>query len=179
MLPGRKKIVASLLGTILAMSGCAQQGPFAERQNRLSALKSSVALLENQNAELKTKVTELSQDNRRLEDRLVQEESHNGDLAARLDDARNVISQRESSRGFSSFDDEPITKPVRRSTKPKRPPAASIPGPDNDSGSFETDPLDIPKPRFRSDGAQSYRTDDSTWLPIAQDTSEPKKYRLK
>ncbi len=178
MSPGRRTLVAITLGSTLALAGCAQQGPFAQRKTTLASLKSSVALLENQNAQLKSKVADLSTDNRRLEDRLVQEESANGDLAARLDDARNLISQRgDKSNSFNSFDDEPVTRPVARPTKrPRRPPAASISSPDDDS-TFQTDPIDLPKPRTRYDGAQSSR-EESTWLPIAQGVSEPK-YRLK
>ncbi len=179
MSPSRPILIAITIGLTLAVSGCAKQGPFAQRQNNLTALKSSVGLLENQNGQLKTKVAELSQDNRRLEDRLVQEEASNGDLAARLDDARNVMAQRTQSRNSFSADDEPITKPVRRPApkSARRPPAARIPSSNEESASFETDPIELPKPRTRTDGAQSYR-DDSSWLPIAQGTSEPK-YRLK
>ena len=178
MSPGRPILAAITLGLTLALSGCAQQGPFAQRKTSLTALKSSVGLLENQNAQLKGKVADLSTDNRRLEDRLVQEESQNGDLSARLDDARNVIAQRTESRNsYSSFDDEPVVKPARRPVKsPRRPPAASMSSPDSDA-TFQTDPIDLPKPRSRFDGAQSHR-DDSSWLPIAQGISEPK-YRLK
>ena len=78
-----------------------------------------------------------------MEDRLVQEQIHNGDLTARLDDARNILRDRgldggtmlgaRSQTGKNTAPDDDIAQPRtlpagRRTRKPRKPPAASISG---------------------------------------------------
>ena len=57
-------------------------------------LKTSLSHLEYENQQLKRSVAKLEQENRAMEDRLVQEQIDNGDLTARLDDARNLLRDR-------------------------------------------------------------------------------------
>ena len=106
-------------------------------------MKASLSHLQFENEQLKTEVAKLKEENRSMDDRLVQEQMHNGDLAARLDDARNLLRDRgidsetrvgARSRGTRSGDpDEELSQPRtlpagRTSKKPRKPPAASIPG---------------------------------------------------
>ena len=64
-------------------------------------LKTSLSHLEYENAPVEATVAKLEQENRSMEDRLVQEQIDNGDLTARLDDARNLLRDRGSSRTCS------------------------------------------------------------------------------
>jgi len=57
-------------------------------------MKASLSHLEYENVEMKKSVAKLQQENRSMEDRLVQEQIDNGDLTARLDDARNLLRDR-------------------------------------------------------------------------------------
>jgi hypothetical protein len=60
----------------------------------IGQLKTSLSHLEYENQQLKRKVASLDDENRVMEDRLAQEQIDNGDLAARLDDARNLLRDR-------------------------------------------------------------------------------------
>jgi hypothetical protein len=60
----------------------------------MGQLKTSLSHLEYENDQLKRSVAKLQQENRSMEDRLVQEQIDNGDLTARLDDARNLLRDR-------------------------------------------------------------------------------------
>ena len=51
-------------------------------------IKVSLSHLQFENEQLKAEVAKLKDENRTMEDRLVQEQIHNGDLTARLDDAQ-------------------------------------------------------------------------------------------
>jgi hypothetical protein len=99
--------------------------------------------LEFENQQLKRSIAKLEQENRRIDDRLVQEQIDNGDLAARLDDARNLLRDRGvdpdtrvgslRGRGGSSgtFGDDdgsaPRTLPAGQQARPRRkPPFAHI-----------------------------------------------------
>ena len=162
---------------LAAVAGCAQSGPLLSHQAALGTLKASVSHLEYENQQLRRQVTDLKAENRQVEDRLVQEESVNGELSARLDDARALLSRRGSGAS-DGFDPDPSNSgkalPAGRSTrKPRKPPFAQIPGrideapPADDEGSdarsFE------PRSSWRADpGAQSSRSDPGLWLPVAQ-----------
>jgi hypothetical protein len=121
-------------------------------------MKTSLSHLEFENVELKRSVAKLQQENRSMEDRLVQEQIDNGDLTARLDDARNLLrdrgiesdtrlgSRRPGGKGSSSSldDDDPSgrTVPASRAERQRRkPPFAQISG--------QVDPL----PSANDDGA--------------------------
>jgi hypothetical protein len=110
-------------------------------------MKTAMSHLQFENEQLKTEVAKLKEENRTFEDRLVQEQVHNGDLAARLDDARNILRDRgidtdtrlgARTKGAGIDDaDEDLSRPKaipagRSSRKPRKPPAASIPGGDLD-----------------------------------------------
>ena len=118
-------------------------------------LKTSLSHLEYENEQLKKRTAKLEQENRSIEDRLVQEQINNGDLTARLDDARNLLrdrgvepdvrlgSRRRGDGGDSFADDEsararttPAARPARQRRKP---PFAQIAGSSNALPSTEDD----------------------------------------
>jgi hypothetical protein len=57
-------------------------------------LKTSLSHLEYENEQLKKSTAKLERENRSMEDRLVQEQLENGEVTARLDDARNLLRER-------------------------------------------------------------------------------------
>jgi hypothetical protein len=77
-----------------ASGGCSGQNSFLASGPSMGQLKTSLSQIELENDQLKRRVTKLEQENRGMEDRLVQEQIDNGDLAARLDDARNLLRDR-------------------------------------------------------------------------------------
>ena len=112
----------------------------------MGQLKTSLSHLEYENEQLKTKTAKLEKESRTLENRLVQEQIDNGDLTARLDDARNLLRDRgletdvkhgsrrrgdgaesfaqdDAPRGTDLSTDRPGNTPARR-----KPPFAQISG---------------------------------------------------
>src|SRR5881628_2443438 len=83
-----------IAATLLGISGCAQSGSVLSQRTSVGTLKTGVSQLEFQNQQLRREVANLKADNRRIEDQLVQEESVNGELSARLDDARDLLGRR-------------------------------------------------------------------------------------
>jgi hypothetical protein len=77
-----------------ATPGCSGQSSFLTGGPTVGQLKTSVSHLEFENQQLKHSLAKLERENRSIEDRLVQEQIDNGDLAARLDDARNLLADR-------------------------------------------------------------------------------------
>ena len=163
-------------------------------------MKATLSHLQFENEQLKTEVAKLKEENRSMDDRLVQEQMHNGDLAARLDDARNLLRDRgidsETRVGARSRStrtgnpDEELSQPRtlpagRTSKKPRKPPAASIPGdlddlptaPDREdaaSGTISFKDNDAPPLRhaFSDDpGPASDEDDQLRWQPVASDPS--------
>ena len=162
-------------------------------------MKVSLSHLQFENEQLKTEVAKLKDENRSMEDRLVQEQIHNGDLTARLDDARNLLRDRgidsdtrlgSRPRGTTSADPDeelarPRTLPAGRTTrKPRKPPAASIPGDLDDlptasesdettSGTISFKANDI-RPRRKvfddDDPKLSIDDDQLRWQPVASGT---------
>jgi hypothetical protein len=160
-------------------------------------MKSSLSHLQFENEQLKTEVAKLKEENRSIEDRLVQEQLHTGDLAARLDNARNLLKDRgfdsdtrlgsRSGSATSDAEDDsprPRALPAGRSTrKPRKPPAASIPGDldsqlpsapehDGDDGStisFNTPGPASPRPQRSQESRQTPRETESDliWQPVA------------
>ena len=110
----------------------------------MGQLKTSLSHLEFENEQLKSRTAKLEQESRSMEDRLVQEQISNGDLTARLDDARNLLRDRgiepdvklgSRRRGdgddSAAEDDGPRSRtlPAGRATRPRRkPPFAQISG---------------------------------------------------
>jgi len=148
--------------------GCSGQSSFLTGGPTVGQLKTSLSHLEYENQQLKRSVARLEQENRSVEDRLVQEQIDNGDLAARLDDARNLLSDRGidpevrvgSRRGGdrvrgSSVEGEgsaPRTLPTgQRARQRRKPPFAQISGPVNTIPPIDDDDDDRAA-RGRSDG---------------------------
>ena len=158
----------------------------------MGSLRSSVSQLEIEKSKLRTELADLQADHRRLEDQLAQEEVANGEMAARLDDARVLLrgqgvedgalagSARDNSYPIG---DSPRTSPAGRSARPSRkPPFARIPGKLDQSSAEELLPgddfLDLPpssssRDRIgpqssRSKGSSSSSSSSSSWLPVAR-----------
>jgi hypothetical protein len=185
-------------GWIVA-SGCSGQSRYLTGGPTVGQLKTSLSHLEYENQQLQRSIAKLQQENRTIEDRLVQERIDNGDLAARLDDARNLLrdrgvdpdvrvgSRRGSGERSSSFADEdgsPAAGPARGRRKP---PFAQISGPKDSVPPMQED--DDPAPpagNRRGAGADRSRRriDDDLdhhsfysgpirWLPVADGMSTP------
>jgi hypothetical protein len=139
-------------------------------------------------------VAKLQRENRAMEDRLAQEEIDNGELTARLDDARNLLRDRgldledrvrsrrgelrESSPDGSGVRTLPAGQPARRRRKP---PFAQIPGQVDVPSDRELGP--DPGPRAAPDAAaeaeqsslrlnadldhHSFYNGPLRWMPIA------------
>jgi len=152
------------------------------RRTTVGTLKSSVSQLEFENDKLRREVAQLKTDSRDIEDRLVQEETENGTLKAKLDDARNLLSQ----RGYNFGDDgssslsrnggrsDANTLPAGQSTRKRRkPPAIQIPGRMEVVDPADDEHVIAPNRRMREDvGSQSRLfSDNERWLPIAQGSS--------
>jgi hypothetical protein len=159
-------------------------------------LKTSLSHLEYENQQLKRSVAKLDQENRSIEDRLVQEQLDNGDLAARLDDARNLLRERGlepdvrvgARRGSDGISDAETADPRAGEISPassgrrrRKTPFAQISGP-TDKGSQEQD-SDSREPASRETKPaksgrrfddtldhHSYHRSSSRWLPVADGT---------
>ncbi len=156
-------------------SGCAGPNPFTSRQTTMGSLKASVSQLEFENEKLRKDLGELKADNTRLDNQLAQESAANGELTARLDDAKDLIrSQGGDTKALAgpwkdAEDDVPppaSTPKARRTRGNRTSPAVSIPSP-------ETPPLGddvslrIPRQSPRDLG-DSDDSDDNQWLPVAR-----------
>jgi hypothetical protein len=186
-------MLAAALACACLVPGCAQPGGgLLARHTTIGSLKASVSQLEFEKHQLGRKVANLEAENQRIEGRLTQEESANGELTARLDDARVMLRSRgfdtdslagptRSTQDDSDFDERPRTTPAGRGQRSgRRPPFARIPGhidPVPNSGAKDDtnsdDPLDAPySTRSRGDdfGPQS-RVDPGThWRRVAAKT---------
>ena len=168
------------LGTIV---GCAHPGPIATHRATVGSLKASVSQLEYSNENLKKQVADLRSDSTRVENELVQEKEANGELTARLDDAKDVIRKQggdvtalnrssgsASQASTASADDEvppELKSAVRRSRSRRKPPTTQIPRPDSatDSGPGALELPSDPGPQAARD------LDDGRWLPVARGRS--------
>ncbi|MFO0890793.1 MAG: cell division protein ZapB [Isosphaeraceae bacterium] len=199
---GRLRAIGGLSLTALLVAGCAQKGQLLGGGSS-NGMKTTLSHLQFENEQLKTEMAKLKEENRSMEDRLVQEQLHSGDLAARLDNARNLLRDRGTdsetrvgSRTRSELtdtDDElarPRTLPAgRTSRKPRKPPAAAIPGeldanlpsaPDDESDesgtiSFRTPGSASSRPQLSENPGQAPgdRDDAFVWQPVAQGDSSP------
>jgi hypothetical protein len=168
-----------LLGCVL-LPGCAGRDSMLLGGPTTGQLKTSLSHLQFENEQLKTELAKVKEEQRTVEDRLVQEQIHNGELASRLDNARNLLRDRgidgdarlsARSRGSSpnDFDSEnsrfralPAGRPTR---KPRKPPAANISG-DLDAlpTPSDDDDMDNPTISFRaSDSFSKRRTFSDDW----------------
>jgi hypothetical protein len=177
MIDLRRRIALYVAATAL-VCGCAQPGPILSRRTTIGMLKTSVSHLEFENQQLAAKVAGLQSENREIENRFVEEERVNGDLRARLDNARNLLSDRgyiwdESDRMRSRLDSSTDgagsrALPAGRSNRtPRKPPFARLPG-RLDAVDSGDQPDDSRLPSTDAFGPQSWRGDDLQWLPIAQ-----------
>src|SRR5437016_4248954 len=89
--PTRTALAMLVCAGLSGLAGCSGRGAFLSGGPTVGQLKTSLSHLEYENAQLKRAVAKLQQESRTMEDRLVQEEIDNGDLTARLDDARNLL----------------------------------------------------------------------------------------
>ena len=89
-----RALVGLIGATMIVATGCSGQSGFLTGGPTVGQMKTSLSHLEYENVELKKSVAKLQQKNRSMEDRLVQEQIDNGDLTARLDDARNLLRNR-------------------------------------------------------------------------------------
>ena len=92
--PSSVGVLALLAAALCLGGGCSGQSSFLTGGPTVGQLKTSVSHLEYENEQLKKSAARLEKDNRSMEDRLVQEQMENGDLTARLDDARNLLRDR-------------------------------------------------------------------------------------
>jgi hypothetical protein len=161
--------------TLVCVSGCAQSGPLLTQGSTVGSLKTSLTHLEFENQQLKREVATLKAENRDVEGRLVQEESANGELTARLDDARDLLRGRGvSNESNSEFDAPAKTLPAGQSSRKKRkPPFARIPGRIDPIPSLDDDiePHSTRDPE--ADGPQSRLDRDNVWLPVVGGLLEP------
>jgi hypothetical protein len=176
-------------------AGCSGQSRFLTGGPTVGQLKTSLSNVEYENQQLKRASAKLQQENRAMEDRLVQEEIDNGDLAARLDDARNLLRDRGldpdvrvgSHRGrgglgssAADMDGSSTISPSIGPVRPRRkPPFAQISGPTDPVPPMQQDDDPAPQPRGRRD-MRSRRPDDVDhqafydgplrWVPVAEAT---------
>jgi hypothetical protein len=181
---------------LAALPGCAQPGPLLSQRFTNGTLKASVSQLQFENQQLRREVATLKADNRQVEERLVQEQNANGELTARLDNARTLLSQRGFGAGGDSSLDEagsgspPVRNTIpagRSSRKPRKPPFARIPGQievlpseEDDSGrsawGTPTEPA-TSESEHPDLGPQSHLDRQKVWLPVATETTEPSSKR--
>jgi pyruvate/2-oxoglutarate dehydrogenase complex dihydrolipoamide acyltransferase (E2) component len=121
-----------VVGCLSGLIGCSGDSRFLNGGPSVGQLKTSLSHLEFENEQLKKRTAKLEQENRSMEDRLVQEQIDNGDLTARLDDARNLLRDRgvdadvklgSRRRGDDLSDDDDArarTTPAGRVTRPRR-----------------------------------------------------------
>ena len=195
---GRNRVGLGLLCVLLcASAGCSGQSTFLTGGPSVGQLKTSLSHLEFENEQLKKKTAKLERENRSMEDRLVQEQIDNGDLTARLDDARNLLrdrgvtsdvrlgSRRRGEADDTSSEDEGSrtrTVPTGRATRQRRKaPFAQISGTTSSSSSTpdeEDSPSGSRKKRNPKTDRSSGPFDDAPdhhsfhpgtleWLPVA------------
>jgi hypothetical protein len=173
MTTGQSWRIVVLAAAASLLFGCAQPGPLSARRTKVGTLTTSLSHLEYQNEQLRRETAQLKAENRQIEDQLAQVEALNGDLTARLDDARNVISR----GGGEPPGDPPQTLPAGRSSRTRRkPPFARIPGridtlpPADPADDLPVDPFDPPSSRQSDEfGPQGRLEDRDRWLPVVRD----------
>ena len=145
-----RSAAAALLGSAAlgTLPGCTQPGPLASRRSTVGSLKASVSQLEYSNDNLKKQVADLKSESTRLENELVLEREGNGELTARLDDAKYALRQQGqdvTAFGRTSRASRSASTAADQDTPPARASAAA--GDD-----------DIPQPRRSGSSARTSRT---------------------
>jgi hypothetical protein len=200
-----RPVRAALALAIYALSGlagCSGQRTFLTGGPTVGQLKTGLSHLEFENQQLKNSVAKLERESRNIEDRLVQEQIDNGELTARLDDARNLLrergidadlrlgSRREDDRTGESVSKRSGSQARVRadgsSAKSRRkPPFAEIPAPYTAPQSHEPQDAadEVPRTgravrrRTGDDGQQELDHHASSsaglqWLPVASGASD-------
>jgi outer membrane murein-binding lipoprotein Lpp len=183
MATGRSRNLAPwLILAALMPLGCAQPGPFTSRQTMVGSLKASVSQLEFENEKLRKDVAELKADNARLDTQLAQEIDANGEMSARLDDAKDLIRRQTGTAQAlgaptKNFEDDsvppPASTPRTRTTRGgRKPPAANIPRIEPvtpfGSGSNSDDLGYQPSTKTPRDLGPLDQDDEDRWLPVAR-----------
>jgi hypothetical protein len=193
----RRMVPACACSGLFLLAGCSGGNSFLTGGPTVGQLKTALSHVEYENEQLKQRLAKLERENRSMEDRLVQEQIDNGELAARLDDARNLVKDRgrnpdvrggahlgaEELRRRARREDDDGTGPMteRTSTRRRRkPPVARIPGhvdvlppvgDEDDSASRPGDAARAGDDRFDLPlddlERQSFRGGQSGWLPLA------------
>jgi hypothetical protein len=92
---GRRAATFALALAASMTAGCAgNERTILTGGPTVGQLKTSLSHVEFENQQLKKSVAKLERENRSMENRLVDEQINSGDLAARLDDARNLLRDR-------------------------------------------------------------------------------------
>ena len=189
MVTGRSRILAPWLAmAALLPIGCASGNPFTARQSMVGSLKASVSQLQFDNEKLKKEVGELKADNSRLDSELAQERDANGEVTARLDDAKDLIrrqgggSTTTAGNTSKSFEDDDVPPPVatprgQRAKSGRKPPSVQIPHiePASPFGS-SNNPDDLganPTSKTSRDLGPTDADDDDRWLPVARGLGSP------
>ncbi len=144
----------------------------------VGGLKASVSQLEFENEKLRKEVGELKAENSRLDTQLAQESEANGEMAARLDDAKTLIRRQGGNvqamgGGSKPFDEDDIPPPVttpkgRRVKSGRTPPTVKLPTYDATEPPANDDVSYLPPNRTPRDlGSDDNGTDDR-WLPVAR-----------
>jgi hypothetical protein len=162
-------IVAVICAVLSTLTGCSGQSSFLTGGPTVGQLKASVSHLEYENEQLRKSAAKLERENRSMEDRLVQEQVENGDLTARLDDARNLLRDRGlesdvrvgSHRGGTTLggstsegeDAERASLPDGSRKRPRKTPFAQISG-----GSDSVAPIEVDDPAADSEPSMRSRS---------------------
>src|SRR5262249_1680215 len=167
------RLVWLLAALLVTTSGCAQSGSLLSSRTTVGSLKASLSHLEYENQQLKREVASLKDENREMENRIVQEEAANGDLTARLDDARSLLSQRGVDASPNGLAPGRRPPPAARSTKkPRKAPFAQTPGridalpPAEDAPPPEDGRGTTPRPSGNDPGPTSRLDRTPLWLPV-------------
>lgn len=178
------KLIAPALALLLA--GCSSSGGFLSRRTTVGTLKTNVATLEQERDEYRRRVAELEQENRRASDALAQEREANGELTARLDDARALLADQgvtTTARTGLSADpardpgDDDIPPPSEPARPRRKAPFAQIGGiravpyPDEEMAVDEPEPAandeDLPPPA-RPASREASGSAPLRWLPVTE-----------
>ncbi len=150
-------------------------------RRRSASLKASVSQLEFENEKLRKEVGELKADNSRLDNQLAQEREANGEITARLDDAKDLLRRQGGNAqalGGSSkdFEDDGIPPPVATPQGPtdqeqpdpaRRPASPSSPSPSDSTATTSA----TSRPAGPLATSAPTTGDDDRWLPVARGLS--------
>lgn len=183
MMSGPPNRIALLLAATSLLGGCAETGSVFSRRTTMGSLKTSVSHLEYENEQLRAKNAKLEAETREIENRLVQEESANGELTARLNDAKYELSRRGLDFGDErtsapsrdeSSSEVPSTRPAGQSTRKRRKaPFAQIPARIEEEPAEEEPGTSLKLKPSDDLGPQSLLDDPDRWLPVARGTTAP------